>query len=166
MTWKRYPYYWPFVRGIYWLLMDSLPKGQWCAALMFPFNDSQQTTEQTICRWIEMSWCSFDVTVIDDSMLSWKMEFIVYIYSPLIVIQTNRDTTISLIKEHWILNPWYGCTILDASKNYLEYPRLFTVNVNVSASCLLHIVTAIACVTAHRYRFKYTRAFQSITIYG
>ena len=62
------------------------PKGPVMCSFDVSFDGSQQTTEQTIGRWIEMSWCSFDVTVINNSVFSWKMEFIVYINSPYIVV--------------------------------------------------------------------------------
>ena len=35
IKWKHFPGYWPFVQGIYQLLMNSLHKGQWHGALMF-----------------------------------------------------------------------------------------------------------------------------------
>ena len=37
----HFPYYWPFVRGIHRLPVDSPPKGQWRGALIFPL----------ICAW-------------------------------------------------------------------------------------------------------------------
>ena len=33
--WKHFPPYWPFVRGIHWLPMNSPHKGQWRRALIF-----------------------------------------------------------------------------------------------------------------------------------
>ena len=42
IEWKHFPRYWPFVRGIYRSLVNSLHKGQWRRALMFPL----------ICAWI------------------------------------------------------------------------------------------------------------------
>ena len=35
IIWKRFPRYWPFVRGIHWSLMNSPQKGQWHGALVF-----------------------------------------------------------------------------------------------------------------------------------
>ena len=45
IKWKYFPLYWPFVRGIHWLPVNSPYKGQWCRALMLPL----------ICPWIN-SW--------------------------------------------------------------------------------------------------------------
>ena len=36
ITWKCFPHYWPFVRGIHQSLRHSPHKGQWCGHLMFP----------------------------------------------------------------------------------------------------------------------------------
>ena len=33
--WKHFPLYWPFVRGIHRLPVNSPQRGQWCGALMF-----------------------------------------------------------------------------------------------------------------------------------
>ena len=35
IKWKHFPRYWPFVRGIHRLPVNSSPKGQWRGALMF-----------------------------------------------------------------------------------------------------------------------------------
>ena len=35
IKWKRFPCYWPFVRGIHWSPVNSPHKGQWRGALMF-----------------------------------------------------------------------------------------------------------------------------------
>ena len=43
IKWKNFPRYWPFVRGIYRSLVNSLHKGQWRGALMFSL----------ICVWIK-----------------------------------------------------------------------------------------------------------------
>ena len=45
IKWKRFPRYWPFVRGIYRSPVNSPHKGQWREALMFSL----------ICLWI-ISW--------------------------------------------------------------------------------------------------------------
>ena len=37
IKWKRFPRYWPFVRGIHRSPMNSPHKGQWCGASMFSF---------------------------------------------------------------------------------------------------------------------------------
>ena len=42
IKWKRFPRYWPFVRGIHRLPVNSPHKGQWRVALMF----------SVICAWI------------------------------------------------------------------------------------------------------------------
>ena len=42
ITWKHFPRYWPFVRGIHWWPVHSPHKGQWRGALMFSL----------ICAWI------------------------------------------------------------------------------------------------------------------
>ena len=42
--WKHFPCYWPFVRGIHRLPVNSGHKGQWRGALMFPL----------ICAWISV----------------------------------------------------------------------------------------------------------------
>ena len=42
IKWKHFPCYWPFVRGIHRLLVNSTHKGQWRKALMFSL----------ICIWI------------------------------------------------------------------------------------------------------------------
>ena len=42
IKWKHFPRYWPFVRGIHRLLVNSPNKGQWRGALMFSL----------ICAWI------------------------------------------------------------------------------------------------------------------
>ena len=42
IKWKHFPRYWPFVRGIHRLPVNSLHKGQWRGALMFSL----------ICVWI------------------------------------------------------------------------------------------------------------------
>ena len=36
ITWKHFPRYWPFGRGIHWSPVHSPHKGQWRGALMFP----------------------------------------------------------------------------------------------------------------------------------
>ena len=41
MKWKHFPRYWPFVRGIHRVPVNSLHKGQWRGALMFSL----------ICAW-------------------------------------------------------------------------------------------------------------------
>ena len=38
MKWKRFPRYWPFVRGIPRSPVNSPHKGQWRGALMFSLN--------------------------------------------------------------------------------------------------------------------------------
>ena len=45
IKWKHFPYYWPFVRGIYMWPMDSPHKNEWCRALILPL----------ICAWTN-SW--------------------------------------------------------------------------------------------------------------
>ena len=35
IKWKHFPRYWPFVRGIHWLPVNSTHKGQWRGALIF-----------------------------------------------------------------------------------------------------------------------------------
>ena len=35
LPWKCFPHYWPMVKGIYWLPVDSQHKGPWRRALMF-----------------------------------------------------------------------------------------------------------------------------------
>ena len=45
ITWKHFPRYWPFVRGIHRSPVNSPHKGQWRGALMFSLN----------CVWIN-SW--------------------------------------------------------------------------------------------------------------
>ena len=42
IKWKHFPRYWPFVRGVHRLLVNSLHKGQWRGALMFSL----------VCAWI------------------------------------------------------------------------------------------------------------------
>ena len=42
IKWKHFPRYWPFVRGIHWLPVNSPHKGQWRGDLMLSF----------ICAWI------------------------------------------------------------------------------------------------------------------
>ena len=42
IKWKHFARYWPFVRGIHWLSVNSPYKGQWRGALMFSL----------ICAWI------------------------------------------------------------------------------------------------------------------
>ena len=42
IKWKYFLLYWSFVRGIHRSPVNSLHKGQWCGALMFPL----------ICTWI------------------------------------------------------------------------------------------------------------------
>ena len=42
IKWKHFPRYWPFVRGIHRLPLNSPHKGQWHGALMFSF----------VCVWI------------------------------------------------------------------------------------------------------------------
>ena len=44
IKWKKFPRYWPFVRGIHRSPVNSPHKGQWRGALMFPF----------ICTWISV----------------------------------------------------------------------------------------------------------------
>ena len=41
ITWKHFPPYWPFLRGIHRWSVNSPNKGQWCGALMFSL----------ICAW-------------------------------------------------------------------------------------------------------------------
>ena len=42
IKWKKFPRYWPFVRGIHWSPVYSPHRSQWCGALMFSL----------ICVWI------------------------------------------------------------------------------------------------------------------
>ena len=42
IKWKHFPRYWPFVRGIHRLPVNSPHRGQWCGTLIFPL----------ICAWI------------------------------------------------------------------------------------------------------------------
>ena len=48
MTWKRFPYYWPFVRGIHWSLSHSLNKRPVMQISAFIWCLSEQTIEMTI----------------------------------------------------------------------------------------------------------------------
>ena len=41
MTWKHFPRYWPFVRGIHWSPVNSPHKGQWRGVLMLKSGISQ-----------------------------------------------------------------------------------------------------------------------------
>ena len=53
IKWKHFPRYWPFVREIHWLPVNSPHKGQWRGALMFFFYLNQQLGKQWRCRWFE-----------------------------------------------------------------------------------------------------------------
>ena len=55
IKWKHFPYYWLFVRGIDRSPVDSLHKGQWHGALMFPLicawtNDWTKTQDASCFR--------------------------------------------------------------------------------------------------------------------
>ena len=65
MTWKHFPQYWPFVRGIHRSPVDSLHKGsviRWFVIFVVDMN--KLLKKQTSCRRFETSWRSCDVTVI------------------------------------------------------------------------------------------------------
>ena len=66
MTWKHYLHYWPFVRGIHWSPVDSPHKGSVMQSFHVSFDASlnKLLKKQLRDRWNEMSWCSFDVTII------------------------------------------------------------------------------------------------------
>ena len=53
MTWKHFPYYWPFVKGIH---RSPIDKGPWCGALFFPFFVSliKLLNQQLPCGWFGM----------------------------------------------------------------------------------------------------------------
>ena len=67
MTWKRFPYYWSFLRGSTgpgWILCK---KARWCGAWIFPLSHwcpSEQTAEQTVDR--QVNW---DVLILT---LQWR----------------------------------------------------------------------------------------------
>ena len=80
IKWKRFPCYWPFVRGIHRSLVNSPHKGQWHWALMFSL----------ICAWIN-GWVNnreagdlrrhrahYDLTI----MLMWCRMWRHYVYWP------------------------------------------------------------------------------------
>ena len=50
ITWKHFPRYWPFVRGIHQSPVNSPHKGQWRGALMFSLICVWITIEKTIVR--------------------------------------------------------------------------------------------------------------------
>ena len=73
ITWKHFPRYWPFVKGILRSPVDSLNKGQWRGASVSPL----------ICAWTN-GWANnwyagdlkrhlahYDKTVMDKSLLRW-----------------------------------------------------------------------------------------------
>ena len=75
IKWKRFPPYWPFVRGIHWSPMNCPHERQWCGALKFSL----------ICTWINI-WVNnreagthYDVTVmicitrLDNIAFFWKL---------------------------------------------------------------------------------------------
>ena len=67
ITWKSFPYYWPFVRGIHRSPVDSPHKGSVMPAeLCFDcFRHGKLLNKYSICWWFEMTWHSRDITVMD-----------------------------------------------------------------------------------------------------
>ena len=53
IKWKRFPRYWPFVRGIHRSPVNSPHKGQWRGALMFP----KWLSKQSWGWWFETPSC-------------------------------------------------------------------------------------------------------------
>ena len=50
MTWKSFPYYWPFVLGIYRSSVVSAHEGQWCGTFMFFLLLAWTIFQQTFMR--------------------------------------------------------------------------------------------------------------------
>ena len=67
VKWKRFPYYWPFARGIHWSLVDSLSKRpvMWSFDVCFDVSLCKLLNKQSRGRWIKTSWWSFDVAVME-----------------------------------------------------------------------------------------------------
>ena len=54
---KRFTRHWPFVEKYPRSSVDSLTKGQWCAAFMFSWSLTEQLVEYTVnCRWFRTPW--------------------------------------------------------------------------------------------------------------
>ena len=55
IQWKNFPRYWPFVRGMQWLPMDSRHKAQWRGALIssFDLRLNKRLSKQSRRRWGE-----------------------------------------------------------------------------------------------------------------
>ena len=64
-TWKHFPRYWPFVRGIHQSPVNSLQKGQWRGALdaFFDLHLNKRLSKQSIRWWFKTPSHHYDVTV-------------------------------------------------------------------------------------------------------
>ena len=65
LRWKPFPYYWPFVRGIQWSLVESPHKGPIMQALRYLccVGPHKLFNKQLNVRWFETTWRSCDVIV-------------------------------------------------------------------------------------------------------
>ena len=57
IPWKRFPFYWPFVREIYPSSVDSHHNGQATRALVCFYANLNGWTKVE-CKWFETPWCS------------------------------------------------------------------------------------------------------------
>ena len=65
LTWKYFPHYWPFVRGIHQSQLIPLTRDQTQSfGVIFDASPNTLLNKHLSCQWFEMPWCSCDVTVI------------------------------------------------------------------------------------------------------
>ena len=71
MTWKRFPHYWPFVRGIR-RSQDSLIKGKWrgVLTLLFIVSLNRMLNKRSSCWPFKTPWRSRDATVMTVGQLT------------------------------------------------------------------------------------------------
>ena len=97
MTWKRFPHYWPFVRGIQKLSLDSPHNGSDWSPVMKNFDVSfvvilgQLLNKQSSCQWFEMTEHSCDITVM---MLSIRKSRHIWLFG----LQTDNL---------WLFSNWF-----------------------------------------------------------
>ena len=60
MTWKRFPHYWPFVRGIHQSVVGYPQRGPINAELhvLFLVSLTKLLNKQCSCWWFDKPWCS------------------------------------------------------------------------------------------------------------
>ena len=96
IKWKHFPSYWPFVRGIYWSIVNSPHKGQWRRALMFSL----------ICAWMN-GWVNNREA---DDLRRHRAHYDVTVMASGVSLK-DMDK-ISFIKQQQKTMKYYGCAKL------------------------------------------------------